>query len=60
MSMFLVEFETDHSPGFEFFTMEEELSNLLGRKAEHHTPNFLSRYFREKVQGEAEIQYAKG
>jgi len=56
----LVEFEAGHSPGFAFFSMEEELSKLLGRKAELHTPNFLSRYFRDKVQAEAETQYAKG
>jgi len=56
----LVEFEAGHSPGIEFFTMEVELSELLGRKVELHTPNFLSRYFRDKVQAEAEIQYAKG
>lgn len=56
----LVEFEAGYSPGLAFFSMEEELSELLGRKAELHTPNFLSRYFRDRVQAEAEIQYAKG
>jgi predicted nucleotidyltransferase len=56
----LVEFEAGHSPGLAFFSMEEELSELLGRKAELHTPNFLSRYFRDKVQAEAKTQYAKG
>ncbi len=56
----LVEFEAGHSPGLAFFSMEEELSELLGRKAELHTPNFLSRYFRDKVQAEAETQYAEG
>ena len=56
----LVEFESKHIPGFEIFGMEEELSALLGRKVELHTPNFLSRYFRDKVQAEAETQYAEG
>jgi predicted nucleotidyltransferase len=56
----LVEFKTGHSPGLAFFSMEEELSEILGRKAELHTPNFLSRYFRDKVQAEAETQYAEG
>lgn len=56
----LVEFKTGHSPGFAFFSIEEELTELLGRKAELHTPNFLSRYFRDKVQAEAETQYAEG
>ena len=56
----LVEFKAGRSPGLAFFGMEEELSELLGRKAELHTPNFLSRYFRDKVQAEAETQYAEG
>jgi predicted nucleotidyltransferase len=56
----LVEFESDHIPGFWFFGMEEELSELFGRKVELHTPNFLSRYFRDKVRAEAETQYVEG
>lgn len=55
----LVEFEKAHMPGFAFFDMQDELSNLLGRKVELHTPNFLSRYFRETVITEAEVQYVK-
>lgn len=55
----LVEFEKGQEPGFAFFDMEEELSRLLGRKVELHTPNFLSRYFRDKVVQEAEVQYAQ-
>lgn len=56
----LVEFEPGHIPGFAFFDMQEELSKLLRRKVELHTPKFLSRYFRDQVQEEAEIQYAEG
>jgi len=44
----LVEFKPEHVPGFSFFSMEEELSGLLGRRVERHTPKFLSRYFRER------------
>ncbi len=55
----LVEFEKAHVPGFAFFDMQAEISNLLGRKVELHTPNFLSRYFRENVTNEAEVQYVK-
>ena len=53
----LVEFEQGYVPGFAFFGMEEELSKIFGRKVELHTPKFLSRSFRDKVQAEAEIQY---
>ncbi len=53
----LVEFEEGHTPGLAFFTMERELSGILGRKADLNTPGFLSRYFRERVMAEAEVQY---
>ena len=53
----LVEFETGHEPGFSFFGMQEELSELIGRKVDLNTPGFLSRYFREQVMKEAEVQY---
>jgi predicted nucleotidyltransferase len=56
----LVEFESEHIPGFEFIGIEDELSKLFGRKVELHTPKFLSRYFRDKVQAEAETQYVEG
>lgn len=38
----LVEFETGHVPGFGFFTIETELSSLIGRKVDLQTPGFLS------------------
>jgi predicted nucleotidyltransferase len=51
----LVEFEKGQEPGFAFFDMQDELSRLLCRKVELHTPNFLSRYFRDAVLKEAEV-----
>jgi hypothetical protein len=54
----LVEFEPGHVPGLAFFAMENELSEILGRKVDLNTPQFLSRYFREEVLAEAELQYA--
>jgi uncharacterized protein len=30
----VVEFEPDHIPGFAFFAMQDELSELLGRKVD--------------------------
>jgi uncharacterized protein len=53
----LVEFEPGHIPGLAFFGMEQELSEILGRKVELHTPQFLSPYFRDKIMEEAEVQY---
>jgi predicted nucleotidyltransferase len=39
--------------------MEEELSQILGRKVDLNTPGFLSPYFRDRVLAEAEVQYAQ-
>lgn len=57
----LVEFEPDHIPGlFGMARMERELSIVLGRKVDLRTPEDLSRYFRQEVLKEAEVQYAQG
>ena len=59
---FLVAFEQGSTPGyFELADMEQELSDGLGgRKVDLRTPQELSRYFRDKVMAEAEVQYAGG
>jgi predicted nucleotidyltransferase len=54
----LVEFEPGREPGLAFFAMQEELSGLLGQKVDLNTPGFISRYFRNEVMAEAEVQYA--
>lgn len=51
----LVEFEPDHVPGLAFFDMEAELTDLFGRKVDLNTLGFLSRYFRDQVQAEAQV-----
>ena len=53
----LVEFEPGHTPGLAFFGMEIELSEILGRKVDLNTAQFLSRYYRARVLREAEDQY---
>jgi len=56
---FLVEFEPGQTPGlFGIVAMEAELSEIIGRKADLRTAEDLSRYFREQVVREAELQYA--
>jgi uncharacterized protein len=54
----LVEFEPDRTPGLLFFSMQDELSELLGRKVDLNTPRCLSRFFRDAVLREAEVLYA--
>jgi hypothetical protein len=58
----LVEFEPDHIPGlFGMARLERELSVIFGgRKVDLRTPEDLSRYFRQDVLNEAEVQYAQG
>jgi hypothetical protein len=53
----LVEFEPGHVPGLAFFTMERELSEVLGRRVDLNTAECLSRYFRDEVLSEAQVQY---
>jgi predicted nucleotidyltransferase len=56
---FLVEFEPGHTPGlFGIAGMESELTQMVGRQADLRTAEDLSRYFREQVVREAELQYA--
>ncbi len=58
----LVEFEPDRIPSLlGIARMERELSALFGgRKVDMRTPEDLSRYFRQVVLAEAEVQYAAG
>ena len=55
----LVEFEPGQRVGLAFFTMQDELSDLLSHNVELNTPGFLSRYFRDEVLREAQVQYVK-
>ena len=57
----LVEFETGRAPGLVGLAgMEAELSTLLGgRRVDLRTPNDLSRYFRDDVIRDAEVQFAR-
>jgi hypothetical protein len=40
-------------PGWEFFGWHEDLALIIGRKVDLHTPNSLSKYFRNEVLQEA-------
>jgi len=45
----LVEFESGHTPGLEFFAMQDELTRILGRRVDLNTINFLNPHFRDQV-----------
>ena len=56
---FLAEFEPDAVVTLiDMARMEEELAEIAGRKVDLRTPQELSRYFRDKVLAEAQVQYA--
>lgn len=53
----LVEFQAGRVPGLLFFEIQDELSDMLGRRVDLNTPGFLSRWFRESVLASAEVIY---
>jgi hypothetical protein len=53
----LVEFQPGIRVGLAFVRMQDELSAVLGRTVDLHTPASLSKYFREQVLREAEPLY---
>ena len=53
----LVEFEPGRTPGFKFWAIEEELTEMFGRKVDLNTPQDLSIYFRQQVEAEAQPLY---
>lgn len=54
----LVQFEEGHTPGWELFDLEDELSDLLGRRVDLNTPGFIHRSFRQSVLEGAHSLYA--
>lgn len=57
----LVDFHPETRAGFlRMAAMESELSQLLRRQVDLRTPAELSRYFRDEVLREAEVQYEQG
>lgn len=56
----LVEFEPGTRVGLiRLSTLQFELGEILGHKVDLNTPGFLSKYFREQVFSEMEVQYGE-
>jgi predicted nucleotidyltransferase len=53
----LVEFQPNARVGLAFFSLQDELSVLLGRTVDLSTPGFLSPRFREDVINESRLVY---
>jgi uncharacterized protein len=54
----LIEFEPGQTVGlFRLVGMEQELTEIVGRKVDLRTPGDLSRYFRQQVLDSAEVLY---
>jgi len=55
----LVTFEPGTVVGLNFITMQNELSDLLGRPVDLNTYGFLSRHFRDRVIASARVIYER-
>ena len=55
----LVEFEPGHIPGLAFFSMQRELSELVGRQVDLNTASDLDPSFRGAVMDEAQVVYGR-
>ena len=53
----LVEFEAGKVPGLAFIAIQDELSDLVGRRVDLNTPASISPYFRREVLEESEAVY---
>lgn len=57
----LVEFEPGRTPGLEFFTIQDELSEVIGRRVDLYTYNGINSsrnwILREEILNTAEVQY---
>jgi len=54
----LVEFEPGTRVGLiRLSGLELELGDIIGRKVDLNTPGFLSKYYRDQILREAEVQY---
>ena len=53
----VVEFEPGARIGLRFVAIQDELSAILGRSVDLHTPDSLSKYFRDEVLDEAKLLY---
>jgi len=55
----LVWIAPEHLPGLlRFMALQHELEEIIGRTVDLRTPNEISRYFREEVVSESEVEYA--
>ena len=54
----LVEFENGKTPGFHFFGLQDELSEMIGRNVDLNTRGFLGPRITAKVEPVAEVIYS--
>lgn len=55
----LVEFDPNHIPGWEFYSWEDELAAILGRKVDLGTPSSLRSWLKERIMDSAQVIYER-
>jgi predicted nucleotidyltransferase len=55
----LVEFDPAHIPGWNIVSIQDELSDLLGREVQFSMPEALSRHIRPIIMNAAQVVYER-
>ena len=55
----LVEFDPQHIPGWEYFTLSDELGAILGRQVDLGTPKSLKASLKDRVTRSSQVIYER-
>lgn len=55
----LVEFDPNHIPGWEYFSLSDELGTILGRKVDLGTHKSLKAHIKERIAQTAQVIYER-
>ena len=55
----LVEFDPDHIPAWEYFSLADELGSILGRDVDLGTPKSLKAYLKDRITQSSQVIYER-
>ncbi len=55
----LVEFDPNHIPGWEYFSLSDELGVILGRQVDLGTPKSLKPSIKDRITGSSQVIYER-